>query len=171
MQLLGEKSCNGCYTLTHIPATNNHRNWLFTYLWWKKPVVIWSLRALLSKFIYTWCPWVSKRGWDLWGSSLLPTPLPIQIMKGELYRETAAAMGPLKEKQHQKCSPSRNQNRLLQPVSEIRSWAHATLISHGPQNPDERVSGQGNATAQCVVLPVHLCSSLDGASLFEYVFP
>lgn len=92
-------------------------------------------------------------------------------MKGELYREIAAAMGPLEEEQHQKCSPGRIQDGLLQPVSEIRSWAHATLASHGPQNPDESVSGQGNATALCVVLPVHLCSSLDGASLFDYFFP
>lgn len=48
---------------------------------WKKVVIIWRLRDLLSRFIYLWCPWVPNRGWNPWGSSLLPAPLPSQIMK------------------------------------------------------------------------------------------
>lgn len=171
MQLLGEKSCNGCYTLTHTPATNRQRNSLLAYLCMETIAVIWSLSDLLSRFIYLWCPWVPNRGWDLWGSFLLPAPLPSRIMKREPCKETAAAaMGPLEEEPHQKRSLSRHQDRLLQPVSGCRSQAHAALMSHTPQNPEGRLSGQGNATPPHAVLPASLCSTLDSASLFDYFF-
>lgn len=77
-------------------------------------------------------------------------------------------MGTLEEEPHQKCSLSRHQDRLLQPVSGCRSWTHAAFTSHAPQNPDGMLSGQVNATPPRVALPAHLCPSLDGASLFIF---
>ena len=79
-------------------------------------------------------------------------------------------MGPVEERPHQKCSLSRHQDRLLQPVSGCRSRAHAALMLCAPQNPEGRLSGQGNAAPLHAVLAEHLCSSLDGASLFDYFF-
>lgn len=170
VQSLGEKSCNGRYTLTHTAATNRQRNSLFAYLCMEKIAVIWSLGDLLSRFIDLWRPWVPNRDWDPWGCSLLPAPLPSQIRKREPCRETAAAMGPLEEKLHQMCSTSRHQDGFPQPVSGCRSWVHAALMSRAPQNAEGRLLGEGNAAPLCAALPAHLCSCLDGTSLLDYFF-
>lgn len=113
----------------------------------KKNSVIWSLRNLLSRFIFLWCLWVPNRGWDPWWSSLLPAPFPSQITKQEPCRATAAAataaaaMGSVEEEHHQKCSLSRHQDGLLQPVSGCRSQAYAALMSHTSQNPEGAAVG------------------------------
>lgn len=67
---------------------------------------------------------------------ILPAPLPSQMMNWELCRETTAAIRPVEEEMHQKCSQSRNHDGFLQPVSGCRRQARAALMSPAPQNPE-----------------------------------
>jgi len=105
---------------------------------------------------------------------ILPAPLPSQMGKREPCRETAAAVGPLEGEPHQKWSPSRQQDGLLQPVSGCRSphrsRACSATTSRTPQNPEVGLSGQGNVAPLPAALPAHLCSSCAGASLFDCIF-